>query len=235
MGIFSKINIGADYANRLEIIDMFEKSSETKKICEVGPGGKPLIIEYPGNGEFYGIEYPGCAEETIKAFQLNGKTIVMKECDLSNDKWSFGDDEFDVVVSNQVLEHMTNTDHFFEEFYRIMKPGGYGIISCPNLSSLHNIIQLILTFQPIMHNASDKFYGIGNPLSSHRHEPRSAPFHCHLRILSLRAMVELCALYGFKVETKRGGSFMGIPLIGRYIGRILPWYSVYCTVKVRKI
>lgn len=211
MGILSKINIGADLANRLEIIDMFEKSSESEKICEIGPGGKTLIIEYPINGEFYGIEYPGCAEEPVKIFRQNNKTILMKECDLSRDKWPFGDSEFDVVVSNQVLEHMTNTDHFFEEFYRIMKPNGYGIISCPNLSSLHNIIQLILTFQPIMCNASDNFYGIGNLLSSHRHEIRPAPFHCHLRILSLRAMVELCALYGFKVETKRGGEFYGVP------------------------
>ena len=119
MGILSKINIRADLANRLEIIDMFEKSSESKKICEIGPGGKPLIIEYPINGEFYGIEYPGCAEEPVKIFRQNNKTILMKECDLSRDKWPFEDNEFDVVVSNQVLEHMTNTDHFFEEFYRI--------------------------------------------------------------------------------------------------------------------
>lgn len=158
----------------------------------------------------------------------------MKECDLSKDKWPFKDNQFDVVVSNQVLEHMTNTDYFFEEFFRIMKPGGYGIISCPNLSSLHNIIQLILSFQPIMCNASDRFYGVGNFLSSHRYEKRSALSHCHLRILSLRAIMELCRLNRFKVEKARGGSFMGIPYIGRFIARVIPWYSFYCTVKIRK-
>ena len=115
-----------------------------------------------------------------------------------------------------------------------MKAGGYGIISIPNLSSLHNILQLLLTLQPIMCNASDKYYGVGNPLSSHRHQHSTAPFHCHLRILSLRAMVELCELHGFKVEKKRGGSFMGIPSVGRVFARIIPWYAYYCTVKVRK-
>lgn len=39
MGILSKINIGADSANRLEIIAMFEKSwRASKKVCEIGGG-----------------------------------------------------------------------------------------------------------------------------------------------------------------------------------------------------
>lgn len=209
MGILSKINIGADLDNRLEIIRMFERTNETRKILEIGPGERPLILEYPGNGIFFGIEYPGYAGKTIEVFREKGKTILMKECDIDTENWPFEDNKFDVIVSNQVLEHMANTDHFFEEFYRIIKRGGYGIISCPNLSSLHNIIQLILTFQPIMCNASDRYYGIGNPLSSHRYEKHSAPFRCHLRILSLRAMVELCKIYGFKVEKKRGGHLWG--------------------------
>jgi len=77
MGILSKINIGADFTNRMEIIDMFEVSNAIKKVCEIGPGGKPLIIEYPGKCEFYGIEYPWCAEETIKVFRNEGKFIEM--------------------------------------------------------------------------------------------------------------------------------------------------------------
>lgn len=235
MGILSKINIGADRANRVEIIGMFEHNPKIKRVCEIGPGGGPLILEYPGGCELYGIECLGCVEETVKVCHEKGKNITMKECDLNVEKWPFDDDEFDVVVSNQVLEHMSNTDHFFKESSRIMKSGGYGIISTPNLSSLHNIIQLIFTFQPVMCNASDRFLGVGNPLSSQKGQKRSAPFYSHLRILTLRAMIELCELYGLRVEEKRGGSFMGIPIIGRFIARLIPWYGYYCTVKVRKI
>lgn len=235
MGILSRINVGADLANRLEIIDMFELSHRKKKVCEIGPSDKPLITKYSENCELYGIEYYGCAEGTLKAIHAQGKIVFMKECDLNTDKWPYHDNEFDVVVSNQVLEHMCNTDHFFEEVHRILKPGGYGIISTPNLSSIHNILQLLFTLQPIMCNASDRFYGIGNPLSSYRNKVRQVSSHCHLRILSLRAMVEICRLYGFKVEKVRGGSFMGIPGIGRFIARVIPWYSCYCTVKIRKM
>ena len=108
MGILSRINIDADYANRLEIIDMFESNPGCTKVCEVGPGGKPLIIEYPGTHELYGIEYLGCAAETVKTANRKGKAITMAECDIDIHKWPFGDNEFDVVVSNQVLEHMSN-------------------------------------------------------------------------------------------------------------------------------
>jgi len=235
MGILSKINIGADLDNRLEIIRMFERTNETRKVLEIGPGERPLILEYPGNGIFFGIEYPGFAGKTIEVFREKGKTILMKECDIDTEEWPFRDNEFDVIVSNQVIEHLANTDHFFEEFYRIMKKGGYGIISTPNLSSLHNIIQLLLSFQPVFCNVSDKFLGLGNPLSSQRFQRRPYPFHSHLRIFTTRALVDMCRVYGFKVEDIKGGTFMGIPLLGRFLSRLLPYYSYYCEVKIRKI
>lgn len=213
---------------------MLQNIPKYKKVCEIGPGARPIVTELPENCELYAIEYPGCAEETIKAVNRKNKTIVIKECDLNSEKWPFDDSEFDVIVSNQVLEHMSNTDHFFEEFFRIMRPDAHGVISKPNLSSLHNILQLLITLQPVMCNASNRFYGVGNLFSSHRGEKRNAPFHCHLRIFSIRAMVELCNIYGLRVEKKCGGTFMGIPVIGRFLGRIIPWYSYYCTLKVRK-
>jgi len=136
MSILSKINIGADFANRLEIISLFKEIGEIKKILEIGPGNKPLIVEYLEHQDLYGIEYPGCAEETIKAAISKGKDIVMKECDINSDRWPFDDNEFDVIVINQVLEHMFNTDHFFENFYRILKMEAYGVISCLKFKNL---------------------------------------------------------------------------------------------------
>lgn len=236
MGIISQIHISLDLSNRKEIIRLFERGKlGVPKVCEIGPGTRPLILEYPGNAEYFGIEYPGLARETLNVFNSMNKNIKIRECDISTEKWPFEDNTFDVFVSNQVLEHIPNTDHFLEEFYRILKPGGYGIISTPNLSSLLNIIQLILTFQPIMCFASDRFYGIGNPLTSHHYERRDAPFHGHLRVFSLRALIDLCKVYRFKVERKTGGGLIGIPLFDRFIARLIPWYGYYATIKVRKI
>lgn len=43
---------------------------------------------------------------------------------------------FDVVVSNQVVEHLPSPDHFFAEAHRVLKPNGLLMFATPNLNSL---------------------------------------------------------------------------------------------------
>lgn len=38
--------------------------------------------------------------------------------------WPYGDGSFDSVVSNQVLEHLVDLDHFFRETPPVLRPGG---------------------------------------------------------------------------------------------------------------
>ncbi|MDI6820376.1 MAG: class I SAM-dependent methyltransferase [Candidatus Hodarchaeaceae archaeon] len=66
----------------------------------------------------------------------------------ANAKFPHEDDSFDVVVSNQVLEHLWNTDGFFSEIRRILDPGGYAVISTANLSSFHNLAFMGLGMMP---------------------------------------------------------------------------------------
>lgn len=47
-------------------------------------------------------------------------------CDLP-----FGDNTFDVVFCNHVLEHITDDHQAMSELYRVMKPGGWGILQVP--------------------------------------------------------------------------------------------------------
>jgi 2-polyprenyl-3-methyl-5-hydroxy-6-metoxy-1,4-benzoquinol methylase len=43
------------------------------------------------------------------------------------------DESFDRVVSFQVIEHIQNDELFLKEIYRVLKPGGFAIISTPNI------------------------------------------------------------------------------------------------------
>ena len=43
----------------------------------------------------------------------------------------FKDDNFDVVLCNHVLEHISDDTKAIRELYRILKPGGYGILQVP--------------------------------------------------------------------------------------------------------
>ncbi|HLF99953.1 MAG TPA: methyltransferase domain-containing protein [Acidimicrobiia bacterium] len=43
----------------------------------------------------------------------------------ASDPWPFDADQFDIVVSNQVGEHVHNLDEFFAETARVLRPGGF--------------------------------------------------------------------------------------------------------------
>jgi len=44
----------------------------------------------------------------------------------------YGDDSFDCVVSFQVIEHIKDDQTFLKEISRVLKPGGFALISTPN-------------------------------------------------------------------------------------------------------
>lgn len=43
----------------------------------------------------------------------------------------FGDDEFDVIFCNHILEHVENDRLAMREMFRVMRPGGWGIMLSP--------------------------------------------------------------------------------------------------------
>lgn len=45
--------------------------------------------------------------------------------------WPFEDEQFDVVVSNQVCEHVVDLENFCAENARVLKPGGFAVHAFP--------------------------------------------------------------------------------------------------------
>jgi len=56
--------------------------------------------------------------------------------EVSGAKLPFSDNSFDVVVSNQVIEHMTCQNEHISEIYRVLKPSGVLYLAMPNKYSL---------------------------------------------------------------------------------------------------
>ena len=48
----------------------------------------------------------------------------------------FADNSFDVIICNHVLEHIVDDRKAMSELYRVMKPGGWGILQVPMKNSL---------------------------------------------------------------------------------------------------
>lgn len=124
----------------------------------------------------------------------------------------FADESFDAVISNQVIEHLTDTDAFLSETYRILRPGGLVITSTENMSSWHNVFAVALGWQAFsLTNISQRAAGVGNPIALLRdEEPMAVPMQ-HVRIMSFRGLAELMKAHGFRNLMIRGAGYYPLP------------------------
>ena len=71
--------------------------------------------------------------------------------------WTLAEEPFDLVFSCEVLEHLTVTPlQHISALAAVLKPGGYVVLSTPNLASLRKILGL-LRGRPILPKPEDAF------------------------------------------------------------------------------
>lgn len=113
----------------------FIASKHPERLLDLGCGCGWFCYELakmsPGT-IFYGVD--------ISAFRINifkeqiAKTSSEKqmECAMANgEKLPFPDASFDMAVMREVLEHLQNPKATLQETFRILKPGGYLLITTP--------------------------------------------------------------------------------------------------------
>ena len=219
-----------DQENKNKILGLIEKN-EGAHVLDVGCGGGGFSRQVADRVETDNISGIDIVEKSVvNARKSNAINASVADCE---NPFPLADSSFDIVVSNQVIEHLGNTDNFIKEIYRILRPGGVCIISTPNLASLHSIASLVLGYQPTCTSVSDEFI-CGNPFDP-RHGTifRSVSTHLHRRIFTARALRELLTFHGFYVEKLTGWGLHPLPLIiSKYIR--CTRYSLYLTVKARK-
>jgi SAM-dependent methyltransferase len=85
-------------------------------------------------------------EEQARLAEERGMEVA--RIDLEAERFPWPDGSVDVVVCNQVLEHLKNVWLPMSEIHRVLRPGGHAILSVPNLAALHNRVLLALGRQP---------------------------------------------------------------------------------------
>ena len=127
----------------LRHIATFDRPSS---LLDVGCWDGRTTIEYTraaGGARAYGIEvFPEPAS------QAGQRGISVSVMDLEHDRFPWPDRSMDVVVCNQVFEHLKNLWLPMSEIARVLRADGHLLFSVPNLASLHNRVLLALGRQP---------------------------------------------------------------------------------------
>jgi ubiquinone/menaquinone biosynthesis C-methylase UbiE len=104
------------------------------KILDIAGGtGKHLKffdLEGQGNRLFL-VDF---SNEAVSAAKLKG--IHAERCDLERERIPHDDESFDLVLAQEIVEHLPDCTHLLREAYRVLKYGGYLYLTTPNLAGL---------------------------------------------------------------------------------------------------
>ncbi len=217
-------------ALNLENIEALLGTHQGLRLLDVGCDDGERTLEFAraaGAKQVAGIE--AVADQALLA---RNRGIDVHVADVA-DGFPFGDEAFDVLVSNQVIEHVHDTDFFMRECHRVLAPGGVAVISSENLASWHNVAAVVLGWQPFsLSNVSGCTMGLGNPAAVFRGRPHHLPDTWqHVRVFAYRGLIELAEAHGLTVAEVRGTGYF--PLPARF-GRRDARHAVFITLAARR-
>lgn len=162
-----------------------------------GDGAFTAIIATMVNAkEVYGVDID---EECLKKLSNLIKGLKFNLEELAKDKLPFASKYFDFITAIEVIEHLSYCDYFLREVRRILMPGGYFLVTTPNLASWLNRLLLLFGYQPL-YTAPSKYYHVG----LHKVVKSSITNHGHKNLYTLNALKHLLELYGFEIIITRG-------------------------------
>jgi SAM-dependent methyltransferase len=128
-----------------------------KTVPRPADGRVPTLVDvgcWQGEGTArYAEAMGGALQRGIEVFEAparasEGRGIEVARVDLERDVFPWPDGSADVVVCNQVLEHLKNIWLPMAEMHRVLRVGGHAVLSVPNLGSLHNRALMAFGRQP---------------------------------------------------------------------------------------
>lgn len=192
----------SDLPSLLDVLKLLESSTLSRLLdLGCGYGGLTMFLANRlGIDDVYGVDIN---EERLS--QARARGIITHKIDLEKEKLPFPCDFFDIVTCFGSLEHLSYFDNFFSESFRVLRKGGYLLISMPNLGSYVNRIGLLLGFQPrdveILRREPAQGFLPGNVRQ----------WLGHVHSATLRAMKYAIGSYGFTIVKVRGSSPHTVP------------------------
>lgn len=193
-----------------EKLRLREKSS--LKIISSLPNIKDVLDAGCGHGKFMlslkkmrpelklkGVDYSNAEVKTAKKYGLD-----VKQMNFENGI-KMKSNSFDLVYAGEIIEHLYNTDLFVSESNRILRKGGYFIITTPNLLAWFNRILAVIGIQPLFLEPSTKSKLVGAGILG-KLKKESAPVG-HVRIFTIQALKDILEMNGFEVVKIYGNPY----------------------------
>lgn len=151
---------------------------------------------------------PAAERFAIESYPPNVEKLRVRHTvfplDLEKDPLPFTDESVDVVLSNQVLEHVKEIFWILHQVSRVLRVGGHLVIGVPNLASLHNRLLLLCGKQPTV-------------IQNHSAHVRGYTKHDILRLL------KMIFPGGYTLRGFGGTNFYPFPpLLAKPMARMLP-------------
>jgi ubiquinone/menaquinone biosynthesis C-methylase UbiE len=139
-------------------------------VLDFGSGEGWVVYNFRKQGiKAYGVDIESYCPEATQRYQeeqlvYDGKEIF-RMMDMKNYRIPFEDNTFDVVISDQVFEHVQNYPEALAEIKRVLKPGGCGLHVIPSRYRFiegHVFIPLATVIRSYPYLAFWAFLGVRN-------------------------------------------------------------------------
>lgn len=153
--------------------------SHTLQVLDVGCANGIVLRSLPDTWRRVGIDI---TEELLPLAREAG--VETHVCDFDNQPFPFPDETFDLVIANDVIEHVLHTDAVLNEMNRVLKPSGRLFISIPNVNQpVSLLMQFLLDLTPMF----------------------AARYRCpHYRDFTHRLFRRILGIHGFTIDRCAG-------------------------------
>ncbi len=155
--------------------------NQYSRVLEIGCGAGVFRENLSQNHEYWGIEpVESVAEMAAKVLD---KVLIGTYKEMFD---QIPDDYFDLVICNDVIEHMVDHEAFFQSIRKKMKKDGCLVASIPNVRYISNLFEILIK-------------------KDWKYRNEGILDRTHLRFFTKKSLIQTITDYGFEID-----QFMGI-------------------------